>query len=350
MRDVSITRYNVGADFGSEHLDAKLAAQYEDGVRKILFSRRFENKDSGFKNLERWLKEKCKCKGVEIRISCEATGVYHERCCYFLNGLGYHVTVEVPSRVKSYKKSCGFNSKNDKIDATALAYMGLERNLRKWEPINSFYYELRMLTRYYESVQQMHTSAGNQLHAMQRAMHLSKLVVKQLKANIKLYEKQLAELEKAIEEKIESQSEVKRKIDDIIEDMKGVNVMTVAVVIAETNGFNWFTNRRQVVKYAGYDVVEDQSGKRRGKTKISKKGNAHIRRALYFPAINLVTYNVRPFADKYQRIFERSRIPMKGYTALQKDLLLMLCTLWKKHQKFDPGYQKSAKEKITSAD
>jgi len=121
--------------------------------------------------------------------------------------------------------------------------------------------------------------------------------------------------------------------------------MTVAVVIAETNGFSWFTSRRQVVKYSGYDVVEDQSGKRRGKTKISKKGNAHIRRALYFPAINLATYNVKPFVDKYERIFERSRIKMKGYTALQKDLLLMLFTLWKKDQKFDPNYQNQQKEK-----
>ena len=83
MRNASITRYNVGVDFGSEQMDAKLAAQYEDGIRKILFSRRFENKETGFKNLDGWLKEKCKCKDVEVRISCEATGVYHERCCYF---------------------------------------------------------------------------------------------------------------------------------------------------------------------------------------------------------------------------------------------------------------------------
>jgi transposase len=179
---------------------------------------------------------------------------------------------------------------------------------------------------------------------------MSKLVVKQLKSTIRLYEKQLAELEKATAEKLESEPEVKRKIDNAIKDIKGVGVMTVAVVLAETNGFSWFTNRRQVVKYAGYDVVEDQSGKRRGKTKISMRGNAHIRRALYFPTINLVTYNVKPFVSKYERIFERSRIKMKGYTALQKDLLLILFTLWKKDQKFDPNYQNQQKKKIISGD
>src|SRR6266542_1130773 len=345
MKNISITRYNVVLILEANKWMQSWRRSMKMGQERFYFSRRFENKETGFKNLDGWLKEKCRCKDAEIRISCEATGVYHERCCYFLDGLGYYVTVEVPSRVKSYKKSYGFNSRNDKIDATALAYMGLERNLRKWEPINSFYYELRMLTRYHQSVQEMHTSACNQLHAQQAGMRISELVVKQLKANIELYEKQLAELERAIEEKLTSEPEVKRKMEYTTKDMKGVGMMTVAVMLAETNGFSWFTNRRQVVKYAGYDIVEDQSGKRRGKTKISKKGNAHIRRALYFPAINLVTYNVKPFADKYERIFERTRIKMKGYTALQKDLLLMLFTLWKKDQKFDPSYQNQQKKK-----
>ena len=121
-------------------------------------------------------------------------------------------------------------------------------------------------------------------------------------------------------------------------------MMTVATVIAEANGFTWFSNRRQVTKYTGYDVIENQSGKRKGKSKISKKGNAHIRRALYFPAINMVTYKVKPFVAKYERIFERTKIPMKGYTALQKDLLLMLFTLWKYDRKYNADYQNQQKK------
>ena len=345
MRDIRATRYNVGIDFGSEQIDVKLGVQYEDLVRKILFSRQFANTEAGFKNLDIWIKEKCRQKDVEIRISCEATGVYHERCCYFFHSSGYYVTVEVPSRVKSYKKSCGLYSKNDKIDATALAYMGLEKNLRKWEPINSFYYELRTLTRYHQSVQEMQTSLRNQLHAEQAGMYTSKRVVKQMKAGIKLFEVQLAELEEAIEEKIASEPEVKQKVAGITEEMKGVGLMTAATVLGETNGFTWFTSRRQVTKYAGYDVIEDQSGKRKGKTKISKRGNAHIRRALYFPAINLVTYDVKPFAAKYERIFERTKIKMKAYTAVQKDLLLMIFTLWKYDRRYDANYQNQQQKK-----
>ncbi len=97
--------------------------------------------------------------------------------------------------------------------------------------------------------------------------------------------------------------------------------------------------------FAGYDVVRDQSGNREGKTKISKKGNSHLRRALYFPAINVVKCKMKPFADKYERIFERTKIKMKGYTAIQKDLLMMIFTLWKYDKKYDPDYTHQQKQK-----
>ncbi len=54
---------------------------------------------------------------------------------------------------------------------------------------------------------------------------------------------------------------------DKICDIKGVGTLTVATVVAEANGFDLIKNIPQLISYAGYDVVEDQSGKRIGKTK-----------------------------------------------------------------------------------
>jgi transposase len=182
-------------------------------------------------------------------------------------------------------------------------------------------------------------------------MFASKAVVKQLEAGIKLFDSQLDMLKVAIEEKITSDPEVKRKTEAITDKLQGVAILTVATVLGETNGFAFFTNRRQTASFAGYDVIRDQSGKREGKTRISKKGNSHIRRALYFPAINVVKYKMKPFADKYHRIFERTKIKMKGYTAIQKDLLMMIFTIWKYDKKYDPNYnQTKQKAKVISGD
>ncbi|EAY31614.1 IS110 family transposase [Microscilla marina] len=104
--------------------------------------------------------------------------------------------------------------------------------------------------------------------------------------------------------------------------------------VAETNGFELFTSEKQLTSYAGYDIVENESGTRKGKTKISKQGNAHIRRILCMPAFNAI--NVEGvFLNLYNRVFERTKEKMKGYTAVQRKLLCMMYTLWKKDEDFD---------------
>jgi len=137
---------------------------------------------------------------------------------------------------------------------------------------------------------------------------------------------------------------LKEKID-ILSSIKGAGELTAATIIGETNGFALFENYKQLVSYAGYDVIENQSGDHVGKTKISKKGNSHIRRILHMAALNVVTYKVKPFVDLYERVYQRTNVKMKGYVAVQRKLLVILFALCKKNQKFDPQHQSSLSEK-----
>ena len=110
--------------------------------------------------------------------------------------------------------------------------------------------------------------------------------------------------------------------------------MTVATVLAETNGFVLFKSIAQLIKYTGYDVIEDQSGGHSGKTKISKKGNRRIRRALHMPAFNMIRYDVGNFKPFFERILEKHHLKMKAYVAVQKKLLVLIYTLWKRNEVF----------------
>jgi hypothetical protein len=132
--------------------------------------------------------------------------------------------------------------------------------------------------------------------------------------------------------------------------MKGLGVQSLAVIVAETNGFTAFESAAQLVSYTGYDVIENQSSKRVGKTRISKKGNSHIRRALHFAAFNMVRYEVGGFVPFYNRIYDHSKLKMKAYTAVQKKLLTIIYALWKKDQAFDPQYQWAAPIVKTTVD
>ncbi len=95
-------------------------------------------------------------------------------------------------------------------------------------------------------------------------------------------------------------------------------------------------NKAQLVSYAGYDVVENQSGTSiNGKTKISKRGNSFIRRALHFPALTTIKYNPS-LKELYDRVLEKTRIKMKAAVAVQRKLLVLVYTLYRKDECFDP--------------
>jgi transposase len=127
--------------------------------------------------------------------------------------------------------------------------------------------------------------------------------------------------------------------------MKGLGTLTLATILAETNGFELFKNYKQLVSYAGYDIVESQSETRVSKTKISKKGNSRIRRALHMPSLIVIQCKEKPFLDLYNRTFEKHAIKMKSYVAVQKKILVMVYHLWQKEEVYDPNYRQTIQEK-----
>ncbi len=66
--------------------------------------------------------------------------------------------------------------------------------------------------------------------------------------------------------------------------------MTVVTVVVEAQGFDNFTRLKQLNSYAGYDIQIKESSKFTGRTRISKKGNNHIKRALYMPSLSVIRY------------------------------------------------------------
>ena len=333
-------KQSVGLDVSS--LEFKAAFDVIDSQQrmKIKATHSFENGPEGFKELDRWV-QKHADPATPITFTMEATGVYYENLAWHLHRKGYTVSVVLPNKARKYIQSLGIKSKNDKIDAKGLALMGAQQQLNPWNPISEQLMQLRHLTRHLESLQRLSTVFGNQLHALEHSRVKSKLVNKHLRQSKKSIEHQVDEVKAAIISLVEQDDQLRPRINNICK-IKGISVLTVAVTVAETNGFAAFENQRQLVSYAGYDVVEDQSGKHVGKTKISKKGNSHIRRALHMPALNVVHYQRHPFVDLYNRVFERSKIKMKGYVAVQKKLLTIIYALWKKNEAFDENYKPKA--------
>ena len=336
---VNILKYSVGIDVSKKILEVCFKELHPDQITKIKGSRKFNNTPKGFEMLLEWIEKRRKNKDIPCVVILEATGVYHENAAYYLYNAGLKVSIILPNHAKSFMQSLGFKSKNDRIDSRGLAQMGAERNLPFWTAPNEQMIEVRSLTRHKGRLEETKTSCSNRLHAQNHSAHSNTFVINQLESQIEMIETQVEMTRQTIEKLLESETNVNNRIKMIADSIRGIGYASIASIVAETNGFELFESQGQLTSYAGYDVVENQSGNRSGKTKISKKGNKYIRKTMHFPALNVVRWDVDVFANLHNRVFDRTKIPMKAYVAVQRKLLCMIYTLWKKEEAFESNYQ-----------
>lgn len=83
----------------------------------------------------------------------------------------------------------------------------------------------------------------------------------------------------------------------ILMSIRGVGMITTAVFLGELGDPKNFSDPKQIVKYAGYDPQEDDSGKSVGRKRISKKGRWLFRKYLYFMGMRVIHRNL--FFRKY---------------------------------------------------
>ncbi|MEM9681215.1 MAG: IS110 family transposase [Bacteroidota bacterium] len=339
---VIIIKQNVGIDISKDDFKVFFYRLTQTGESKVRGSRAFKNTSVGFVAFDKWI-EKNRKADLPVRFTLEATGIYHENLAHFLENKGHHVSIVLANQAKAYAKSLNLKSKTDAMDAKMLGQMGLERDLQQWKPISPKLRIIKQLTRDRVSLLEEQLALTNKLHALDHSFEPNKRVIKRMKQRLKLIEKHIEQSDQEIQQTVQADEVLKTKIAKVCK-IKGLALITVATIVAETNGFALFTSRAQLTSYAGYDVVERQSGSSiKGKTKISKKGNRFIRRALHLPALSMVQHEPQ-FRQLYERVFERTGIKMKGYVAVQRKALLLIYTLFKNDLEYNPNFQNQPEE------
>lgn len=121
----------------------------------------------------------------------------------------------------------------------------------------------------------------------------------------------------------------------------GFGPYVAAVVLSSLHDVSLFHHVGQVLKLAGYDLMTAQSGKRKGKTVISKRGKGELRYALYIAAQIASTrsnifkaYFKSQLVKKGQEKGAKTKVKVK----LAAKLLTIAYTMLKKGKPFNPSY------------
>ncbi len=328
-------RQAVGIDISADSFMAAICSIDEDQNSVILSSKSFANKKLGFNNFLKWT-EKFLSRDLDTLFAMEATGVYFEKLAYFLSSEKKKVAVLLPNKVVHFAKTLNVKSKNDAIDAKVIAQFAVERKLDAWSPPSENLRYIKQLLREREELLKEKIQINNQLHSKKAAFQFNSSSMKRAEKRIRFIEKQLGEIMQEIDELLKVDSELNEKVKKIT-SIKGVGQLTVLIILAETNGFALIKNRKQLVSYCGYDVVERQSGTSlNARKRISKKGNKFIRKALHYPALSAIRHDERLGAF-YNRINERNKSKMIGVVAVQRKLLLLIYALWKSGEVYNPN-------------
>ena len=312
--------YYIGIDV------SKKALSVFDGKSNLSF----ENQ-KGLKPFYRYLK-KLERNLENLVLIFEATGIYSDYLREFCAKHQIKVYILNPKQSHNFAKSLGVRSKTDKIDAyTIWRYQKLIPPEKIKVPLID--QEARMLAVYltsYQFAQGQRVALSNHLESI-TDKNLGKLLQAEFKRKQQLEEKLLSDIKAYIAGHPKLQEDFQRLL--IVPGIGEKLAFSLLALFRHYQG----TNRAQITALVGLDPIFKESGTSvRGKVKISKNGNRHIRKMLYLPTLCAIKNNKR-IGIFYQRLINNHKPKKVAVIAAMRKLLLVAHAVYENKTEYVPG-------------
>ena len=219
------------------------------------------------------------------------------------------------------------------MDAELIARFCLLQQPQVWQPPAPQVRELQALVRRLESLIEMRVAEENRLSSGV----LIETVRHSLEEHIKYLIEEIKQTELMIREHIGNHPDLKQK-SNLLGSIPGIGATTAARLLAEITDFKQYQSARQVAAYAGLVPRERRSGSSvRGRTCLSKIGNARLRKALYFPAMTALRCSGF-FQQWAAGMRERGKSKMAVIGAAMRKLIHLAYGVLKTGKPFDPDW------------
>jgi transposase len=301
----------------------------ELSINEKLRHRKFANRKEGFIELCSWL---AKHKASQVHACLEATGPYSEDLALHLHQQGHKVSIVNPAQIKAFGQSELLRNKDDRPDAGLIRRFCEKQRPTAWTPPAAHLRELQALTRHLENLIETRQQQVNRLEGAK-----TKGVIKSLRKLVTYLDSEIARTEKQIQDQVDNHPDLKQQCQ-LLESIPGIGKRTAAKLLAEIEDITRYKSARQVAAYAGLTPRNYRSGTIRGKTRLSKTGNARVRKALFFPAMTAKRYNpiVRSFC---QRLASHGKNKMEVIGAAMRKLIHIAFGVLKSGKPFDPTHE-----------
>lgn len=125
---------------------------------------------------------------------------------------------------------------------------------------------------------------------------------------------------------------------EILLSIKGSGVVSLSSFLGEIGDPTRFEDPKQIHRLAGFNLIENSSGKNKSGTTISKRGRSRLRALLYLMAMGMIKNN-HEMKQLYQYLRKRQQNPLKGKQAMivvAKKIATVIYALIKKRETYKP--------------
>jgi transposase len=304
-REISMDGANqvaVGIDVAKATLDLHLLPAGQ--------AHNLPNTAAGHEQLRKALPNPANC-----LIVLEATGGYEREVVADLTEAGYRVAVINPKRARDFAKALGLAAKTDRIDARVLALFAEKVQPAPIQKTPEKQAEIQQLVARRRQLIEFRTQESNRWEVTR-----AKLARKSIQTMLNTLQRQIHDIEGAIEALVESDEEWRNKAK-LVESVPGLGEVTAATVVADVPELGKL-NRQQISALVGLAPYNRDSGTMKGKRTISG-GRKAVRCVLYMAAIAAKRCNpvIKAFADRLAQHGKPFKVII---TACMRKLLVIL--------------------------
>lgn len=259
-------------------------------------------------------------------IVVEATGGYEAQLVKCLCAANLPVARVNPGRVRRFAQGLNWLAKTDKIDAQLLARFGEKAIPRLTLLPTEHERRLAALAKRRKQVLDMLVSEHNRLDTADPD------VCPYIQGILNMLQKQLDELDQAIQSLIDNTPDLKDK-QDLMLSVPGVGKVTASTLASQLPELG-SCDRKEIAALVGVAPFCHDSGKKRGKRMI-KGGRPAIRRVLYMATLCATRYNpvIKRF---YARLISNGKETKVAIVACMHKLLTILNAMIRNHTAWQP--------------
>lgn len=259
-------------------------------------------------------------------VAMEASGHYHQPLAHMAHAAGMVVYVLNPQLIKHYGRAVGMRGKTDRLDAQLIARYVLREHskLRIWEPPAPGADALsRLLVR-----RQALVNARQMLAQSLSGLAELKAPRQALMASFKRMFTHVELLIRTEIARVPAMAALHRRLISIV----GIGPIVAAQLVASLSALR-FTRADSFIAYTGLDPRPDDSGQRRGRRRLSKRGHGLLRCLLY--NAGMAAARSKLFKPTYLQLRDRGLQSTEAIVILARKLARIAFALYQSGTTFD---------------